>query len=200
MKPAKAVFCGLVVLLLLPAAPARAGEPREQLRKTVDAVIEVLKDKELQKPGNEAKRTAEIMKVVSERFDFREMAMRSLALYWRQRTEQEKEEFVSLYTDLLEHTYIAKIERYQNEKVLYGDEKVDDGYATVETRIISDMGPIPVTYRLMDNSGKWLVYDVVIEGVSLVNNYRSQFQSIIGSSSYQNLLRKMKKKVQEQKN
>lgn len=199
MKLGKAVFLSLMGLLLLPAAPARAGEPTEQLRKTVDAVIEVLRNKELQRPGNEAKRSADIMKLVKERFDFREMAKRSLALYWRQRTEQEKDEFVPLYTDLLEHTYIAKIERYQNEKVLYGDEHVDDGYATVETKIISDVGPIPVNYRLMNRSGEWLVYDVVIEGVSLVNNYRTQFQSIIASSSYENLLRKIREKVAEQK-
>ena len=187
------IFC---LSLLLPATRALAGEATDQVRQTVDAVIDVLKDKELKKPGKEKQRKARLREIIVKRFDFEEMAKRSLALHWSKRTPEEQKEFVSLYSDLLENTYIKKIERYENEKVVYTDEKIDGLYAMVKTKISSGKEiDIPVDYKIFRKNGKWAVYDIIIEGVSLVNNYRSQFNQIIRSDSYGELIKRLKEKA-----
>lgn len=173
-----------------------AGEPSNQVKQTVDAVIEVLKDKELKKPAKTAERRSKIRRIVGERFDFEEMSRRSLGQHWKKRTAEEQKEFISLYSDLLENTYIKKIERYEDEKIVYGEEKTEGAYSSVRTRIVTGKEvEIPIEYRLLRKDGKWEVYDVVIEGVSLVNNYRNQFNSIIRSHSYEELVKRMKNKA-----
>jgi phospholipid transport system substrate-binding protein len=177
------------------AGHAYAGEPTDQLKGTTDAVIDILKNKDSKKPGKEAERRAELRKVIDARFDFTEMSKRALALNWRKRTPEEQKEFVPLFSSLLEHTYVRKIERYNGEQIRYISESVDDGYATVRTRIITRRNTeIPVDYFLLKEGTEWLVYDVNIEGVSLVENYRTQFNEIISSSSYDNLVQKLRKK------
>jgi phospholipid transport system substrate-binding protein len=193
----KATYLILFLALLLPSA-ALAGGPTEELRESVDAVIDVLKDKELKKPENTKKRRAGIRKIVNGRFDFEEMAKRSLALHWQKRTPEEKKEFVPLYSDLLERTYIDKIEKYQDEKVLYVGELAEGEHATVKTKIITGKDvEIPISYKLFKKADGWKVYDVIIEGVSLVQNYRTQFNSIIRSDSYQELVKRLRDKVGE---
>jgi phospholipid transport system substrate-binding protein len=188
----------LFFLLLLPADGAFAGAPTDEMKQTVDKIIDILKNKELKKPSNEKKRRAEIRKVVSERFDFADMAKRSLGIYWRQRTPEERKEFVPLYTDLLERTYIKKIEGYTDEKIDYTGEKISDGYATVDTKVITAKNTeIPIQYRMLNENGQWMVYDVNIEGVSLINNYRNQFSSIIHQKSYEELVKKLKSKGEQ---
>lgn len=185
----------LCILLLTCSQPAFAGEPTDQLKQSVDAVIEVLKNKELKEPGKEAERRAELRKIIYDRFDFTEMSKSALALNWRKRTPEEQKEFVSLFADLLEATYLKKIERYNDEKVVYWRESGDDGYATVRTKIITgDNKEIPVDYMVIKEGAKWMIYDVMIEGVSLVENYRTQFTDIINSSSYDELVNRLKKK------
>ena len=175
---------------------AIAGEPTDQVKQTVDAVIQILNNKELKKPAKVEERRAKIRETVEKRFDFEEMAKRSLALHWKDRTPQEKKEFTSLFSDLLEDTYIKKIERYEDEKVVYTDEKTEGSYATVKTRVVTTKEiEIPVDYKIFKKGQKWEVYDIVIEGVSLVNNYRTQFNQIIRSGSYEDLVKKLKKKV-----
>jgi phospholipid transport system substrate-binding protein len=187
-------FCS--ALFLVPSSRAEAGEPTDQVKQTVDAVLEVLRNKELSKPDKTEQRRAQIRKTVSTRFDFEEMAKRSLALHWKKRTPEEQKEFVALYTDLLENTYIRKIEKYQDEKVVYLDERTEGTYATVKTSIVTIKEvAIPIEYRLMREGNQWKAYDVVIEGVSLVNNYRNQFNSIIRSGSYDELVKRLKNKA-----
>lgn len=172
-----------------------AGEPTEQIKKTVDAVINILNNKELSKPEKLPERRLKIRETVEKSFDFEEMAKRSLALHWKKRTPQEQKEFVDLFSDLLEDTYIRKIERYEDEKVVYYDERSDGSYATVRTKVItSKEAEIPVDYKIFKKGQKWEVYDIVVEGVSLVNNYRTQFNQIIRSSSYEELVARLKKK------
>lgn len=176
--------------------PAVAGEPTDQVRETTDAVINILNDKELKKPEKEKERRVKIRQTVEKRFNFEEMAKRSLAVHWKDRTPEERKEFVSLYTDLLESTYIRKIERYENEKVTYLDERIDGEYAVVKTKVVDTKGTgIPVDYKIFKQGSKWEVYDIVIEGVSLVNNYRTQFTQIIRSGSYADLVKRLKDKV-----
>lgn len=175
---------------------ADAGEPTDQVRETVDAVVKILNDKELKKPEKQKERRASIRQTIIKRFDFEEMAKRSLAAHWKDRTPAEQKEFVALYSDLLENTYIRKIERYENEKVVYHDERSDGDYAAVKTKIVDKNGlSIPVEYRIFRKKDKWEVYDIVIEGVSLVNNYRTQFTQIIRSGSYSDLVKRLREKA-----
>lgn len=197
MRKSSALLCTLSLLIILAsAADVLAGVPMNEVKKTTDEVLNVLRNKELKGPAKEELRRGKILAIVSQIFDFREMAKRSLGIYWRRRTPQERDEFVPLYKDLLNRTYMRKVERYTNEKIDYTDESVRDGYAVVRTRVITNTGTeIPLDYRLMKDDGKWVVYDVVIEGVSLVNNYRSQFSQIIRSDSYKELVKRLKKKT-----
>jgi phospholipid transport system substrate-binding protein len=174
---------------------AYAGEPTDQMKGSIDAVIKILKNKELKAPEKTSERRAAIRKIIDSRFDFRKISKRALAINWRKRTPEERKEFVSLFSDLLEANYIKKIEKYDNEKILYVGESVDDGYAKVKTKVITKRNEeIPIDYMLIKEGTKWMVYDVIIEGVSLVENYREQFQQIIDSSSYAELVRKLRQK------
>lgn len=187
------LFCFLFVSL---PSLALAGEPTDMVKKTVDAVLDILKNKDLNSPDKTAQRRAEIRKTVSQRFDFAEMAKRSLAQNWRKRTPAEKKEFVELFTDLLENTYINKVEKYKDEKIYYTGEKVEGTYAAVKTNVETSKGiETPIEYRLMREGNQWMAYDVLIEGVSLVNNYRKQFNSIIRSDSYGDLVKRLKEKT-----
>jgi phospholipid transport system substrate-binding protein len=168
----------------------------KQLSVTVDKVIKILKRPELKTPDKEELKRKLLREAISERFDFQEMARRALARHWRKRTEQERREFVELFRVLLERTYLKRIEQYSDEKVIYKDERIDPPYALVKTVVVTSQSvEIPIDYRLIQRSNDWKVYDVIIEGVSLVNNYRKQFAQIIRSSSYESLVERLRKKV-----
>jgi phospholipid transport system substrate-binding protein len=182
------------------AAPA--GDPLEQIRQTVEAVLAVLRDPALQGPEHATERRAKLCQAVFQRFSFAAKARRALGPHWRQRTLAERQGFVTLLSDLLEEAYIDKIERYTGEQyVQYTKETIDkDGYAVVNTDIVSKHGLHgEVDYRLLQRDRTWHVYDVVIDGVSLVNNYRTQFNTIIIRESYGALVKRLKlKHTQEQ--
>jgi phospholipid transport system substrate-binding protein len=136
--------------------------------------------------------------VADDIFDFQETAKRSLARHWQPRTPAEQAEFVRLFADLLERSYISKIELYGGEKIAYLGDTIDGDQAIVRTRIVTKSGTeVPVDYRMLKRGDRWLVYDVIIEGVSLVANYRTQFNKIIQTSSYAELVKKMKVKQDE---
>jgi phospholipid transport system substrate-binding protein len=186
------------MIVLLFVSVAVAGAPSDLVKQTTDKVIDILKNKELKSPAKIKERRAAIREVISERFDFEEMAKRSLARYWKQRTQEEHKEFVPLYTDLLERTYIRKIESYTDEKFVYGEESIDGNFAIVRTKVITIKNvDVPIEYRMLNEKGVWLVYDVIVEGVSLVNNYRNQFNEIMHSGSYEDLIRKLRNKQKE---
>lgn len=188
----------LVFSLSMSIQYAVAGEVIDQLKTSIDKVIDIVKNKELKKAENTAKRRSMIRKAISESFAFDEMAKRSLAAHWRGRTDAEKKEFVALFTDLLERSYINKIESYSDEKIIYQSENLDGEYAIVKTKMLTTKNvEIPVDYKMFKSGSKWHVYDVAIEGVGLVNNYRTQFNKIIRSSSYQNLVKRMQSKQDE---
>ena len=190
---------GLVLLLLVfgIALPGWAGEPTDEIKQTTDKILSILTNPSLKGSSKTAEREKLIRQAIDERFDWEEMARRSLARYWDQRTDGEKKEFVRLYSDLLERTYMDKVEGYSGEKVTYEGESVDNGYAVVRVKIVTKKNTdIRVHYRLKRVENKWLVYDVSIEGVSLVNNYRTQFNSIILKSSYENLVKRLRERVE----
>ena len=194
MKHRVLVMC--LVLVAGGATLAWAGEPTEKIKATTDKILGVVRDPALKGAAKEKERRALIRKAVDERFDWNEMARRSLARHWEGRTEEEKKEFVPLYADLVDRAYMSKVEGYSGEKVKYEGETVDGDYATVNVRIMTQKGQeISVEYRLRKKGNDWLIYDVSIEGVSLVNNYRTQFNSIISQSSYASLVKQLKAKV-----
>jgi phospholipid transport system substrate-binding protein len=199
MRAVVAAVLGLG-LLLGPwlAGPAQAGPPLEQLRAQIDRVLKVLDDPDMKKNGRARDRRAAVRKIADDIFDFQETAKRSLARHWQPRTAAERDEFVKLFSDLLERSYISKIELYGGEKIAYLGDVMDGDQALVRTRIVTKGGAeVPIEYRMLKKGERWLVYDVVIEGVSLVANYRTQFNKIIQTSSYAELVRKMKVKQDE---
>jgi phospholipid transport system substrate-binding protein len=184
--------CRIVASALLSvfvATASWAGEPTEQLRGSVDRVIALLA------PGSAppTQVRATIRQIAGDMFDFNEMAQRSLGQHWLLRTPAEREEFASLFADLLERSYASKIELYGGEKISYVGETLDGDRATVRTTILSKQGnPIPVDYRMLLEASRWRVWDVTIDGVSLVTNYRTQFNTIIQKSSYAELVKRMR--------
>ena len=191
------VFATALVLLLA-TAEARAGQPTDQLRAQIDRVLKLLENPELKKEGKVKERRTAVRKIANDIFDFGETAKRSLARHWPPRTPAEREEFIALFADLLERSYISRIELYGGEKIGYLGESIESDLATVRTKIVTKEGTdIPVDYRMLKRGDRWLVYDVIIEGVSLIANYRAQFNKIITTSSYQELVKKMKTKQEE---
>jgi phospholipid transport system substrate-binding protein len=188
----------LVAAAFLYGGAAWAGAPTDQLKGRIDRVLKIL-DPEAKQEGKSEERRAAIRKIAQETFDFREISQRSLARHWQARTPAERDEFIELFADLLERSYIGQIEQYSGgEKILYVSETVEGDVAQVRTKLVTKQSTeIPVDYRLHRRADTWLVYDVAIEGVSLVSNYRAQFDRIIRSSSYKGLAEKLKAKKDE---
>jgi phospholipid transport system substrate-binding protein len=170
-----------------------AGAPTDQLRSSVEQIVKVLEDPALKTESRVKDRRAAIRKEAEVVFDFTETAKRALGRHWQGLSEKDRQEFTGLFTDLIERAYISKIERYSGERIAYAGEAVDGGLATVRTRFVTKQGTeVPVDYRMQQRGDRWFVYDVSVEGVSLINNYRTQFDKIIQTSSYAELVRKMK--------
>jgi phospholipid transport system substrate-binding protein len=175
------LFFGILLLLHLPD-DSHGGEPKDQLKLSVDKVLHILRNSELKKPDNRDRRRQEIVMVVDERFDFEEITRRSLATHWKKRTPEEKKEFVSLFHNLLEKTYMKRIEAYDDEEIIYTGEETENGYSSVKIKIVSRKNADAlIIFRLHRKEAQWRVYDVVIEGISMVKNYRTQFGQVIRS-------------------
>lgn len=187
------MLAALIGILVTSQAFARITD---EVKKSVDDVVRIVLDKEMKK--NEQKRRQELKKVISNIFDYTEMAKRSLGKHWNQRTDSERKQFVDLFETLMESSYADKIESYDNEKIVYTKESLDGNYSEIKSKIITkSKDEFSLDYRLSNENGKWMVYDVIIEGVSLVSNYRSQFNRIISEHGYGELLKKMQAKSAE---
>jgi phospholipid transport system substrate-binding protein len=186
-----------VLFLFVAASPATASDgPVQELKSRVDRAVQVMNDPATKGPAKVAERRAKVRKIADEIFDFPEMGKRSLGVHWQELTPPDRERFVRLFSDLLDRAYFEKIDTYNGEKVTYLAPKIDREQATVPTRVVTEKGSeIPVDYRMRHDGGRWLVYDVVIEGVSLVANYRSQFDRIIRTASVADLLKRMEAQV-----
>ena len=189
-------LAGLLTLSF--ASAAWAGIPTDSLKGAIDRVVKTLEDPTYKGEGKGLERRRAVRKIADDIFDFNEISRRALARHWQTLSEKQREEFVGLFADLLERSYISKIELYGGEKIQYTNERVDGDTATVTTRIITKNGTdVPVDYRMHKKGDRWLVYDVNIEGVSLVSNYRTQFNKIIQTASYNDLVQKLKTKQDE---
>jgi phospholipid transport system substrate-binding protein len=178
-------------LLAWAPASADAGAPTDQLRTAVEQMVKILEDPALK--AAEKERRAAIRREAETVFDFGETAKRALGRHWQPLAEKDRQEFTSLFSDLIERAYISKIERYSGERITYTGESIDGALASVRTRFVTTKGSeIPIDYRMQRRGDRWFVYDVVVEGISLINNYRTQFDKIIQTSSYAELVRKLK--------
>ncbi|MFL2948400.1 MAG: phospholipid-binding protein MlaC [Nitrospinales bacterium] len=195
----KKILSGYAVLLFCIFSLTGNGfagtEITSELKKTIDQVITIVSDPEMKK--NPSLRREKLRDTIGVRFNYKQMVMRSLAKNYRERSDKEREEFTALFKKLLENSYASKIENYQDETIKYVKEQVKGKYALVNTEIIRKDGTINVDYKLINEDGKWTVYDFVIEEVSLIRNYRSQFSKIIKTESYGALVSKLSKKIKE---
>ena len=189
LAPAAAI--GLIVLCVAPGAGA--GPATDRLKPEIDRVIATLDNPTLRGDDKAQQRRQAIRGITDNVFDWTEMSRRALGKHWAGRTPAEQQEFAGLFRDLLERAYVSKIERYTGEPIAYVGESVDGDQATVRTRITTKQGQdVPIDYRLARQGDNWLVYDVLVENISLINNYRTQFDGIIKTSSYAELVKKLK--------
>ena len=199
---AHAVVLFVVMVSLSSFVWASPGPVTDSLKGTLDKIIDVLNDPSLKAPDKKNERKDILLKLVKERFDEEAFARRALGVHWKKRTNEERKEFVEVFSDLLERTYLKKIDDYlakagifSEKNILYLNETVKGKYVIVSTKILtSDNTEIPVLYLFKNKQGNWLAVDIAIEGVSLVKNYRAQFKEILASSSFAELIAKVKSK------
>jgi phospholipid transport system substrate-binding protein len=195
----KCLAVSVLLFLCMVALPATGfATATDDVKRVVDEVLRIVASKELKKPQNEGKRRAELKRTIAAIFDYGEMARLSMGAQWRSRTPDEQKEFVRLFETLLENSYAGKIESYTNEKIVYLRESTEGEYAAVKSKVVTTRGEeITLDYRLKKTGDRWMVHDVLIEGVSLVANYRSQFNRVIQTQGYAELVRKLRLKSEE---
>jgi phospholipid transport system substrate-binding protein len=191
---ASGIACLLLLLGGVAVQPAVAGGATEAMKSTIDEVLRIVQDKELKQPEKTQERRQLLEKVIGDRFDYPEMSKRSLGAPWNTLSDKDKQEFVILFKTLLTNSYAEKIETYSGEGVQYINERTEKDYAEVRTKVLTGKTEIPLDYRLLNKGNDWWVYDVVVDGVSLVNNYRGQFSKILRSSTYADLVDQLRKK------
>lgn len=201
-RPAAGAVClgvGLVLFIIAVwgIPPAGAGGATDAMRSTIDEVLRIIKEKELKQPAKANERRLLLEKVVGERFDYEEMSRRALGAPWAKLSDKDREEFVALFQTLLVNSYADKVEAYSGEGVEYINERTEKDYAEVRTRVLTGKTEIPLDYRMIQKGSTWRVYDVVVDGVSLVNNYRGQFTKILRSGSYGDLIDQLRKKSEK---
>lgn len=190
------IFLGWVVVSLACLTVAwGGGTPTGAVKETVDQVFVVLRDQALKDPGREMERRAKLEEIIGRRFDYAEMAKRTLASQWKELSSEQQQEFVTLFQQFLANSYVGNVDGYSGEEVEYLKEREKGEFAEVQTKVVSPKVQIPLDYRLLQKNGEWRVYDVVIDGVSLMKNYRGQFSRIINSSSFEALLEKLRSKA-----
>jgi phospholipid transport system substrate-binding protein len=198
MRPARIVLAVAVITFVFALAPgsAVAGGPSEQLNDGIQRVFASLQDPDLQAPNKATERRFAVRRVAEEIFDFEETAKRSLGRHWQDRSPEERQEFIRLFTELIDRAYLRRVDRYDGEQVVIVSDVVEGNQAVVQTRIVTrDKSEIPVEY-LMHRTGedRWRVWDVKIAGMSLVASYRAQFNKIIHAESYGDLVKRLQVK------
>jgi phospholipid transport system substrate-binding protein len=189
-------------LLLVASSGFAANSPLELIQSGTDRALQIIRSAHSGTAPNLRERRAEILQIVDEYFDFGEMAKRSLGRPWKEQSRQRQQEFVDLFKQLLFNNYVGRVENYTgtNERFVYDEQKIEGDYALVKTRVLDYKNTnVQLDYRLRLINGQWKVYDVVVEGVSLVDNYRGQFNSILANKSFDSLLGQLQEKVADQK-
>ena len=195
MKPRRCIILLVVGMLLFPVT-ARAGTPLETVKGHVNNVLDVLRDSSLKGESSKKIKKDKIRSLSEKMFDYAELSRRTLGRNWTKFGAGQQEEFIDLYKSILEGAYIDRIMSYSDEKVLFNKEdQLTEKTAEVQTTIVTKKADIPIFYRVILKGGEWRVYDVIIEGVSLVSNYRSQFSQILANKSPEGLLETLRKKT-----
>ena len=194
-----AILAGLLVLFMHQGslAAVEPGSATEAVKETIDQVLLVLGDDQLKKPERADDRVEAIEKAIGQRFDYGEMGKRTLGLEWKKLNASQQGEFVGLFQKFLSGTYAGNVDGYSGEQVEYLKERRKGDFAEVQTKVISKKLEVPLDYRLLKNSNTWRVYDVVIDGVSLVKNFRGQFGRIIKAKGFSGLLDKLRSKTEK---
>ncbi|MDX1701931.1 MAG: ABC transporter substrate-binding protein [Melioribacteraceae bacterium] len=192
MKKTSTVLLMAVLSFCLFVSPfvVLAG-PTEQVKPTLDKILTVLSDTQLKGDDHKIERRAKVMEIIKKRFDFHEMSRRVLGNTWKEISHDDQEHFTKLMTKLLENVYIGKLESYSGQKIEYIDEKIKGDKALVSTTIENNNKKIPLYYILINTSSKWMVYDINIDGVSLVKNYREQFKSVLKRDRFSGLVKEL---------
>jgi phospholipid transport system substrate-binding protein len=185
----------LIAFAVAIAGVASAGPPTEALKKSVDEVLSVVEDPGLKKAESKEQRRKRLEDVIAKRFNFEEMAKRTIGAEWAKRTPEERREFVNSFRTLLANSYLGRIENYSGEKVHYLKETVDGDHAEVRTEIDTGKSMIPIDYKMEQRDGDWRVYDVIVEGTGLVSNYREQFKRILRKESFEALSKTIREKA-----
>lgn len=190
-----ALILGLSVFGFASHLPAETGSAMEAMKGTIDQVLEVLKDESLKAP-EKAKERLEILEgIIEKRFDYKEMGKRTLGKHWQTFSDADREEFVRLFQQFLSKTYAGNVDSYSGGEVEYLKERRKGGFAEVQTAVASEKSSLSIYYRMLKSSDAWKVYDVVLDGVSLVKNYRSQFGRIIEAEAVEGFLEKLRTKI-----
>src|SRR5215831_7122840 len=194
-QPRGVMAIGIACLLatLLPST-ATAATATEAMKGSIDQLVRVLEDQELKKEDQATERRQQLQKIFNDRFSYEEMSKRSLGAHWNSLNEAQRQQFVDLFRQLLARSYTGTIEGYSGERFQYLSEQNEGDYAEVRSKLISRKGEIPINYRLFSKAGQWQVYDIVVDGISMVSNYRAQFTKIIRASSYEDLVQKLQNK------
>lgn len=181
--------------LIFSSVKASSENARSLVEQDTNKIISIVSDKALQGDTNKEKRRDLISQILEKRFDFVEMSKRAVGRDWKNASDPQKKEFTDLFKKLLEKTYIEKMERYSGEKIRMGkEEKIDDSKVSVETFITMKSGDVLLVYKLVSKGSDWLVYDVIIEGVGLIQNYRTQFKKILEDKNFDALIQNLKEK------
>ena len=174
----------------------QAAEPLDTLKNSIDKVVAILKAPEFQDSDEKDAQKKAIWDIIEKIFDFDEMSRRTTAQYWRGFSQDEKQEFSRLFSELLGNTYLDRIQKYKGEKIDYlSQEMTSDIKSVVETKIVRKDTDIPISYSMFKTHGAWKIYDVKIEGVSLIQNYRAQFTKVLINKSPADLIEMLKNKV-----
>lgn len=195
-RPLPAVVClSLLLLILFRTAPVAAGEPTDHIKSAVDQVVAVLEDPALK--ADDATRAEKLWAVISERFADRDLTRRVMGKHWKEITEEQRSEIIRLFTGLLKRSYLTKLEAYSGEKIFFTAERVDGKYAEVDSHVVSHGDKIPINYRMIRSEAGWRIYDVIIDGVSLVGNYRRLFRKTIRKKGYDGLIKALRAKQEQ---
>ena len=197
MKKQLVVLSVLIFFVL--SIPVYAGVPMTTVEATVNRVLDVLRDSKLKSPAAKEKKKEKLRIIYKDMFDEIEFSKRTLTRNWNKLNLSQRVEFVNLFEQVLEKSYIDKILDYSDEKIdFYKESMLSENQAEIQTRIITSSKEIPIFYRMILKDGKWKVYDVVVENVSLVQNYRTQFNDILVKDTPEQLLEILRKKVKTQ--
>lgn len=197
MRTFRRIFAVLLCLFILPVVTqvsAATPDPTEQLRPVVEKVVTLLKDTEFRKRPI-VDQSEVIVKIVSEHFDFREMSQRVMGQHWRTLNAEQQEQFIELFTKLLQYVYINKVDGYLDKKVDFTDQRVRRDRAEVKTLLVSENNTIPVSYIMHLEKDTWMAYDIIIEGVSMIRNYMEQIRSVLRDKQFSGLIAMLKEKI-----